>query len=344
MLDAYAQKKDLYAIIAQQAFHNGYWDNMEHHEDGSPNPEGAKRRSIAKTILLGIMYGRGCASIAEQIDCTPQEAQKIIDTFYSSFPQVKEWVTNTEKDAKVTGYVEDYWGRRRRLPDLLKPKYSITVKGEDNTLSPDFNPLLGARGLVKNLHPSKFQKWQDALSKMKGRKDYEKIKMDAAKEDVTIVDNGAFIAQAERQCVNARIQGSAATLTKLAMIEVFNDDILKHLGFKLLIAVHDELIGECPIENADAVADRLCERMVYAAKKNGVDVPMKCDPEIEDHWYSNNLAANLKKDYKKKCEKMDPEKAYQEVLKDSLFLGVPNLEQVIKEGEVPAFNQVEESV
>ena len=78
MLQAYRDGKDLYAIIAQQAFHNGYWDNMEHYEDGSPNPEGKKRRGIAKTLLLGIMYGRGCASIADQIGCSIPEAQKII--------------------------------------------------------------------------------------------------------------------------------------------------------------------------------------------------------------------------------------------------------------------------
>lgn len=53
MINAYKQNKDLYATIASGIYKNGYWDNMEHNEDGSPNPEGKKRRSTCKTLLLG---------------------------------------------------------------------------------------------------------------------------------------------------------------------------------------------------------------------------------------------------------------------------------------------------
>ena len=67
MIGAYKAGKDLYATIAMGVYKNGYWDNMEHHEDGSPNPDGKKRRSSCKSLLLGLMYGRGAASIAEQI-------------------------------------------------------------------------------------------------------------------------------------------------------------------------------------------------------------------------------------------------------------------------------------
>ena len=53
MIEAYNQGKDLYATIASGVYHNDYWDNMEHHEDGSPNPDGKKRRSSCKSLLLG---------------------------------------------------------------------------------------------------------------------------------------------------------------------------------------------------------------------------------------------------------------------------------------------------
>lgn len=341
MLDAYMHNKDLYAIIAQQAFHNNYWDNMEHNEDGTPNPEGKKRRGIAKTLLLGIMYGRGAASIAEQIECSVPEAQKIIDNFFKSFPQVGEWINKTNTDAKKNGFVEDYWGRRRRLPDIMKPKYSITVIGEDASLSANFNPILGTKGLVTGGGGTKQERWAEILSKCKGRKEYETIKENARKEDVLIVDNGAFIAQAERQCVNSRIQGSAATLTKLAMIEVYNDPVLRDLGFKLLIGVHDELIGSCPEENAEEVSKRLPEMMVYAAKKGGVDVPMKCDPEIEKNWYSNVLAAEINKEYKvliegdskKAIDPVPPEEALEKLKRDYAFLDAVNIDDVITNGD-----------
>ena len=54
MISAYKEGKDLYATIATGIYKGTtYWDNMEHHEDGSPNPEGKKRRSNCKKLLLG---------------------------------------------------------------------------------------------------------------------------------------------------------------------------------------------------------------------------------------------------------------------------------------------------
>ena len=53
MINAYREGKDLYATIATGIYHNTYWDNMEKHEDGSPNPDGKKRRSSVKGLLLG---------------------------------------------------------------------------------------------------------------------------------------------------------------------------------------------------------------------------------------------------------------------------------------------------
>lgn len=53
MTDAYMRGKDLYATIASGVYKNDYWDNMEHYQDGSPNPEGKKRRSNCKSLLLG---------------------------------------------------------------------------------------------------------------------------------------------------------------------------------------------------------------------------------------------------------------------------------------------------
>lgn len=53
MIEAYKNKKDLYATMASQIYGNSYWDNMEHHEDGTPNPEGKKRRGSVKSIVLG---------------------------------------------------------------------------------------------------------------------------------------------------------------------------------------------------------------------------------------------------------------------------------------------------
>ena len=65
MCQAYIDDKDLYAVVAQKVYNNNYEDNLQTHADGSPFPEGKARRQDCKSILLGIMYGRGVDSVAE---------------------------------------------------------------------------------------------------------------------------------------------------------------------------------------------------------------------------------------------------------------------------------------
>lgn len=312
MINAYKQGKDLYATIAAGVYKNDYWDNMEHYEDGTPNPAGKKRRSSCKSLLLGIMYGRGVASIAEQIDGTIQDAQKIVDDFYTGFPKIKKWIDETYVKAKTLGYVEDMWGRRRRLPDIQLPKYEVLYKDEDST-SIEFNPILGTLNIVKKEVNPKIVKYEQLLQEAKDRKTVDIIKNNAKKEGITINDNGGFISRAERQCVNARVQGGAATMSKKAMIKVYHDEELKKLGFRLMLAVHDELIGECPVENAEKVADRLCDLMKSSALPECV-TPFKCDPTIENVWYETDYSDNIRQTYNKLCKTMSEEEAFQQLL------------------------------
>ena len=308
MINAYKQGKDLYATIASKIYHNDYWDNMEFKEDGTPSPEGKKRRSSVKGLLLGILYGMGAQSIAITIKGTLEEAQKIIDDFYKEFPKVKRWIDKTNEDAKIHGYVEDLWGRRRRLPDIQMPKYVISINGE-STNCIEFNPIIGTMNIVKKeVHP-KVAQYEGLLGKAKTLREINKIKTDAKKDGVLIQDNGVYISRAERQCVNARVQGGAATMSKKAMINVYKDDELKRLGFKLMLAVHDELIGECPEENAERVAERLCEIMKIAALPE-CQVPFKCDPTIEKVWYETDYSNAIREEYHDSIDKMCAEDAF----------------------------------
>ncbi len=291
MIKAYQEGKDLYATIASGVFHNGYWDNMEHHEDGTPNPEGKKRRGSCKSLLLGITYSRGVASIAEQIHGTKEEAQEIVDNFYKSFPKVKDTIDESHVMGKNLGYVEDFWGRRRRLPDIQLPRYEII---DHNESASEFNPFLVCDDRKQESETVK--KYRRDLYGAKSWKERNMIIANAKKHNLEIRDNNSFIAQAERQCLNARIQGSAATMTKIAMIKLFQDEELNKLGFKLLIGVHDELIGECPKENQEAVAERLTFIMKTCVQ-DSVPVPFKCDADICDHWYYNDYCDVLKSEY-----------------------------------------------
>ena len=217
---------------------------------------------------------------------------KIKNDFFTEFPKVEKWITETGANAHITGYVEDVWGRRRRLPDILKEKYEISSK---NTLQ-TFNPLLQSKGTYNCDYINNINEIKHKLSQCKFRKDVEEVKKFAESKNIKIKDNNGFIAQAERQCVNARIQGSAASMSKKAMIKVFNDERLKELGFKLLIAVHDELIGECPEENKEKVKEYLSEDMITCALPE-VTVPMKCDVDDFPSWYFDVYSSEIKKEY-----------------------------------------------
>ena len=325
MIDAYKQNKDLYATIAAGVYKNDYWDNMEHRQDGTPNPEGKKRRSNCKSLLLGIMYGRGAPSIAEQIHSTVEEAQQIINDFYKQFPKVKEWTEKTEKDAKVTGYVEDLWGRRRRLPDILLPKYTV----KSTKTSTEFNPILYTLGKVNNSSAALIESYKKKLSKVKSRNDYQKIQQEAERDGIYIVDNGAFISQAERQCVNARIQGGAASMTKVCMRKVFDDEELNRLGAKLVLQIHDEVIVECPKQNAEAVMSRLTYVMKTSVADK-VQVPFKCDGYIVNCWYEDDFGDILKQELQKLIASgTSKEESFSKLLKEHSELTSEQLTQLL---------------
>lgn len=315
MIDAYKNKKDLYATIAAQVYNNNYWDNMEHYEDGTPNPEGKKRRSNCKSIALGLLYGRGTSSVAEQIGSTYEEAQQLIDKFFAGFPAVNAWIEKTRKEAYKTGYVEDVMGRRRRLPDLWLPKYSI--KG--GSIEKEFNPLLLSQGINFDKKSKEADKYLQQLEKATNFKQRTTIKADALAHGVEIQDNTSFISRAERQCVNARVQGGAATITKLAMIAVSKDEVLKELKFDLLLCIHDELIGECPRENAEQAAKRLSELMITAAAQV-CSVPMKCDATITSRWYEEEATDSIYERYNNLKSKLGEEEAFTQLQKECCVL------------------------
>ena len=104
-------------------------------------------------------------------------------------------------------------------------------------------------------------------------------------------------------------------MTKLAMAKIHDDPLMQSYGFRLLITVHDEIIGEAPAENADKAAQRLCELMVEAAKVKCSFTPWSVDPYIVyDGWYEDECGAEVLNDYNKLVEgNIDPTEAFAEV-------------------------------
>jgi len=286
MLRAYQEGKDLYAQIAAIAFDTEYENCLEFYPDGTTNKEGKERRTSAKSILLGILYGRGIKSVAEQLHTTKEKAQLIQDKIFKGFPAIPKFEKDSLHMAEELGYVTTLWGRKRRLPDLQLPEYEF--KWKDGT--PPDTDLLDFDMFGEEIPEVPLHRQDYYLRKLDRAwgKEKRSIMDEALKEGILIIDNGGKIADAERQCVNSRIQGSAADMSKLAMILVGKDRELKELGFRLLIPVHDELIGECPKENAKEVSERFALLMSKAAESK-LTVPISCDVEITERWYGERI-------------------------------------------------------
>ena len=286
MINAYLHGKDLYATIASKLYNKPYEECKEFRPDGTVNPEGKQRRSSVKPILLGIMYGRGVNSIAEQMNITKEEAQQVINDFYKQFPKVKEFVEFAQENARTYGFVETAWGRKRRLPNMQLDPIEITI--ENPNLISTFNPLDFSSTENTEVSDEVYYKYLRLMNRAYGREAKEKVKQQAKAEGYKLVDNGGYIADAQRQCVNSIIQGSAADMTKIAMIQIHRNKRLRELGYKLIIPVHDEVLGVCPRENAKEVRDILEYIMVHVVDDK-FEIPMKTDIECTYRWYGEGI-------------------------------------------------------
>jgi len=297
MVQAYKDGKDVYSEIAAIAFNKTYTECLEFvvdengkkvlDDNGEPitNMEGKERRTSAKSIVLGINYGRSIPSIAEQLHCDTSKAQQIYDDVLNKFSGLKSFKEQSEANARRYGYVETIWGRKRRLPDMQLPYYEFKYK--EGALPDDFDPLGDSNTSYSTEVPidvcqSYTKKFLNASWKQK-----QQIKDELDKKGIEIIDNTKKIGDATRQVVNARVQGSAADLTKLAMIKLYNNQELRDLGFKMLIPIHDEILAECPKENARRCGE-LMERMMIDAAKDLI-VPISCDAEYTEQWYGKSV-------------------------------------------------------
>ena len=86
----------------------------------------------------------------------------------------------------------------------------------------------------------------------------------------------------ERAAMNAPIQGTAADIIKIAMIDVYHG--LKDAGLKskLILQIHDELLIEAYEEELEQVKEILADKMQHAVS---LAVPMEIDLNVGSTWY-----------------------------------------------------------
>ena len=346
MRAAYLEGKDLYCVIAANIYNNRYEDNLEHYPEGTVleldgqkivcghkthlNKEGKERRSVAKMVLLALTYGMGPGTLAQRTGKTKQEAQEIFDNFFKSFPKVEELIKSSKEFLREHGYVEDWAGRRRHLTDYFLNPYEASYIDPEALIAKTFNPILGCEN--RPLVDDKLTSWVARAKITKNNKEFDELAKLAMKEGIILSANTGRIAQAERQCLNARIQGSAASLTKLAMIQIHNSQELKDLGAYLVMTIHDEVMLECPALYAEQASEILPRIMIDAAAPY-IDVPMKCDPAVESRWYTSEYAVAVQSEFKKLTDKgLDREAAFKKLYEKHPELPEEAIYKTITEG------------
>lgn len=154
-------------------------------------------RRKAKTANFGIIYGISAFGLSERLGIPRGEAKELIDSYFDTYPKVKEFMSTCIERAQERGYILTEFKRRRYLADINSR--NATVRG-----------------------------------------------------------------YAERNAVNAPIQGTAADIIKVAMVAIDRRLREEHLDTKMILQVHDELNFSVPHRELDTVRRLVVDEMERA--------------------------------------------------------------------------------
>lgn len=93
--------------------------------------------------------------------------------------------------------------------------------------------------------------------------------------------NGVVRGFAERNAINAPIQGSSADMIKIAMINIFDEFNKNNLRTKMILQVHDELVFDTHLDELEKVQQIVHDKMPSAIK---LDVPVVIDMNTGNNW------------------------------------------------------------
>lgn len=171
-------------------------------------------RTKVKAMSYGLAYGLSAFGLSKQLRIDVSEAKQLMVDYFARFGAVRDYLRNVVAQAKVDGYTETIFGRRRPFGDLNS-------------------------------------------------------------------NNRVLRENAERQALNAPIQGSAADIMKIAMLGVAADLTEAGMKSRMLLQVHDELVFEVADGEVDALTNLVRQRMGGAAK---LTVPLDVQIGTGPNW------------------------------------------------------------
>lgn len=123
MLDAFAHGHDIHAITAARIYHKPLEQVT------------SDERRKAKTANFGILYGISAFGLAQRLNIPRDEAKMLIDGYYTTFPQVRDYIDRSIAQAREKGYVTTLYGRRRMLPDINSRNAVVRAFSERNAIN-----------------------------------------------------------------------------------------------------------------------------------------------------------------------------------------------------------------
>lgn len=118
MISAFAQNEDIHRITASQVF-------------GVPFEEVTPlQRRNAKAVNFGIVYGISAFGLSQDLDIGRKEAQDYIDSYFATYPKIKQFLDRTVSEAKEKGYTATLFGRIRPIPELSSSNFMQRQFGE----------------------------------------------------------------------------------------------------------------------------------------------------------------------------------------------------------------------
>jgi DNA polymerase-1 len=122
LIEAFEAGRDIHSTTAALISNGKYtYEDVERWKD-TDGHACQKYRKQAKIVNFGIVYGMGAGKLADTLEITKAEAQKIIDDYFRGYPGIKRYMDEQHVQVMKTGVVTDWAGRKRRLHADIKAK------------------------------------------------------------------------------------------------------------------------------------------------------------------------------------------------------------------------------
>lgn len=244
-------------------------------------PEHNQLRNDTKAVNFLLAYGGGPFTLAVRIKKSVDEAKKLMAIHEKRFPRIWEYLEKSGRNAKIRKKSFDMFGRRRLFPEptqerateKAKVDFEEKLRLEDDLALENVAAFMSAQGRK----PTKDEEWI-LTHRMPTQKEINKSIMSLA---------GSI----ERQGKNHSIQGTNATIAKIAMGCGFDTDgkaflwhILPQYRAMLVKFVHDELVIQVPKHYAEKVAAEVQCAFDRAAKVKMKKVVMESEYGIATYW------------------------------------------------------------